>query len=242
LPNLFIHGSCLSRDTRPFLGDDWTLIEYVARQGFISAAAGPTDLDGESKLTSSFQNRCLRNDILGTLLPTLKERASEIDLVVMDLVDERLGVYRTSDGGYITHSWELEGSGLLDGREGDITHIAFGADEHFELWCAAADKITAAICRRGLLAVVLAPAWAARADNGGGGFDYRNIPADVWNAKYERYFDRLETLGLKVIRVPSASVTASISHQWGLAPYHYVDRVYNTMQQQIKDYYAANCT
>jgi hypothetical protein len=238
MPNVFIFGSCVSRDTCPFLGDEWVITDYVARQGFISAATGPTDFTGESTLTSPFQNRCLRNDIAGSFLPTLKAKADETDLILIDLVEERLGVYQTKDGGYLTHTWELEESGLLDGRLESLTHIPFGTDGHFNLWARAADKVTARINRLGIPAIVLAPAWAAKADNGGGGFDYQKIPADVWNAAYERYFEHLESLGMTVIRLAPDTVRSSVSHQWGLAPYHYMNRVYEAMQKEVKRHFA----
>ena len=239
MTNVFIFGSCVSRDTRPFLGDDWKMIEYVARQSLISAASGRTSLTGTSKLTSAFQNTCLQNDFKGSFMDTLEQRAAETDVLLMDLVDERLGVRRTSDGGYITNSWELAESGLLDGEENSTTLIDFATDEHFALWCAAADKIVDAIRQAGLPLIVLAPAWAGKAENGGGGFDYRRVPAEVWNSKYERYFDHLQWLGVHVIRIPADEVVASSTHQWGLAAFHYGDKVYETMQSRIKHHYAS---
>lgn len=239
MTNVFIFGSCVSRDTRPFLGDDWKMIEYVARQSLISAAAGKTSLPGTSKLTSAFQNKCLQNDFNGSFMDTLTERASETDVVLMDLVDERLGVRRTSDGGYVTNSWELAESGLVDGDGNGTTLIDFATDEHFRLWCAAADKIVEAIENVGLPLIVLAPAWAQKAENGGG-VDYRRVPSEIWNGKYVRYFDHLERMGVNVIRVSAEEVVASTTHQWGLAAFHYGDKVYATMQTQIKEHYAAS--
>jgi hypothetical protein len=106
LPGLFIYGSCVSRDTYPFLDKDWTIVEYVARQGMISAASPRGVLRGESALTSKFQNQCVRNDIRSSLFATIDKAASETDLFVLDLVDERLGVYELGGGSYITQSWE----------------------------------------------------------------------------------------------------------------------------------------
>ncbi|MGO1384694.1 MAG: DUF6270 domain-containing protein [Arachnia sp.] len=238
MPNVLIFGSCVSRDTRPFLGEDWKMIEYVARQSFISAAAGSARLRGVSKLTSAFQNKCLQNDFDGSFLPTLIERAAETDLVIMDLVDERLGVQRTPDGGYVTNSWELSQSGLIQDNADRLSFIDFATDEHFEVWCDASRTIIRAIRRAGLPMVVLAPAWAAHAEDPHVPVNYRGIAAAVWNDKYVRYVDHLETLGVKVVRIPPHEVRSSTTHQWGLAPFHYDDRVYEVMQAEIKHHHA----
>lgn len=239
MPNVFIFGSCVSRDTRPFLGQDWTMIEYIARQSFISAAAGRAVVHGTSKLTSAFQNTCLRNDFAGSFMETLRQRAPETDLVLIDLVDERLGVRRTDEGGYVTNSWELSESGLIDENDGHLMLVDFASDEHFELWCHAADRVVEAIDDVGLPLVVLAPAWAAKAENGGSELDYRRVPASPWNQRYVRYFDHLEGIGVEVIRLSPDEVRASTTHQWGLAPFHFEDRVYEVLQGRIKQYQAS---
>lgn len=238
MPNVLIFGSCVSRDTRPFLGDEWKMIEYVARQSFISAAAGSTHLQGASKLTSAFQNTCLQNDFDGSFLKSLEQRASEIDLVVIDLVDERLGVQRTSDGGYVTNSWELSQSGLIEENAHRLTLVNFATDEHFELWSDAAAVITSAIRAAKVPMVVLAPAWAACSEDNAAPVNYRGIASKSWNEQYVRYVDHLEALGVEVIRIPAEEVRSSTTHQWGLAPFHYEDRVYETMQAEIKRHYA----
>ena len=177
MPNIFIYGSCVSRDTQPFLGPDWRISEYIARQSFISAANGPVQPWGKSVLTSAFQNRSMAGDFAGDFLSRFFQHVLEVDILVMDLVDERLGVYRTSHGGYVTLSWEFESSGLASQSPDELVHIDFGSDEHFALWSAAAESLLEAIRATPIVPIVLAPAWAAKADNGGGGFDYKGVPA-----------------------------------------------------------------
>ena len=114
MTNAFVFGGCVSRDIRPYLGDGWEMVEYVARQSWISAASGPTVLKGTSALTSNFQNRCLQNDIAGNGFQLIEKHRDDVDILIADLIVERLGVYRNQDKGIITHSWELERSTLLD--------------------------------------------------------------------------------------------------------------------------------
>lgn len=239
MPKVFILGSCVSRDTTPFLGEGWTIAQYVARQGLVSATSGPADLRGEPKLASAFQNRCLQQDITGSAFEMLRERKEETDLVLLDLIDERLGIYKAQNGSYITHSWELDESGLLDEQPENLEYVAFGSDKHYDLWSKAAEILVDRVQSLNIPLVVLAPEWAAKADNGGGGFDYRNIPASKWNDLYDRYYNHFEKLGVEVIRPPAKYSVASMKHQWGLAPYHFVDHMYEYMQQRIKHYYFA---
>lgn len=238
MPNVFIYGSCVSRDTLPFLGPEWRICEYVARQSFISAANGPVQLWGQSSLSSKFQVRSLAGDFAGDFLAKFSQHVLEVDILLMDLVDERLGVYRTAQGGYVTLSWELASSGLESHAPSDLVLVEFGSDEHFDVWAQAADSIFQAVRATPVVPIVLAPSWAAKADNGGGGFDYHGVPAEVWNLRYTRYFEFLETLGGIVIRVPGDRTYSSTSHQWGLAPFHYYDRVYETLSEQIRHAYA----
>lgn len=233
MKNAFIFGGCVSRDTRPYLGDQWNMVEYVARQSWISAAAGPATVTGDSALSSSFQNKCLQRDIAGNGFQLITDRRSEIDVLIVDLIVERLGVYRNEEGEILTHSWELERSTLLEQQQRSFQHINFGDDEHFELWKTAAMTLRLLTQDLELPAIILAPAWAARADNGGGGFDYRGTPAAEWNDLYNRYYHYLAEIGFTLIRPPARLVIAKKEHKWGLAAYHYIDKMYAYLAEEI---------
>lgn len=237
MPKVFIHGSCVSRDTTPHLGDGWEVVAYVARQGMISAANAPGHLMHESHLTSRFQQTCLINDLQSSLFDAISEHAGDTDLVVMDLVDERLGVYDLGDGAYATHSWELEESRLLNYLLEVPPHIAFGSDEHFTLWQPASAMVMQRFSDAGLPVIVLAPEWAEQSDRGRADLAYRQIPATVYNAQYARYFDHLEALGSDVLRIGQDTVRSAEAHRWGLEPFHYIDDVYDIMQNGIKASY-----
>lgn len=235
MPGLFIYGSCVSRDTFPFLDKDWTIVEYVARQGMISAASPRGVLRGESALTSKFQNQCVRNDIRSSLFATIDKAAGATDLFVLDLVDERLGVYELGGGAYITQSWELGESKLLQQQEVEPRHIAFGSEEHYKLWSSAAKVVIRKIKSTGRPILVLAPEWSETSDSGLSGLTYRGLYAATYNKVYQRYFDLLREEGCNVLSIGQDIVQAAAGHQWGLAPYHYVDAVYHKMRDAIAD-------
>lgn len=198
----------------------------------ISAASPRGVLRGESALKSKFQNDCVRNDIRSSLLKSVEEKAHDVDVFVLDLVDERLGVYELAPGTYITQTWELEESKLLQQQEKKPRLIKFGTDEHFELWTNAATEVLAAIKKTRKPLIVLAPDWAEEADDGQK-LVYRSEFSAAHNRRYERYIGFLRDQGCRVVSPGQEVVKASTKHQWGLAPFHYTEAVYHEMRDAI---------
>lgn len=91
---VFIYGGCTSRDAVDQYADyGLQLHSYIARQSLISAyrPADPALFDTRG-VEGTFLRRMLAGDIVGTLPKHLDENAAEIDLVVWDLMIERVGV------------------------------------------------------------------------------------------------------------------------------------------------------
>ncbi|WP_442859273.1 DUF6270 domain-containing protein [Arthrobacter sp. CAN_A1] len=133
MPRVLIFGSCVWRDAFKRLDGSFNLVEYVARQSVISSASAPTKLLGTGNLTSAFQIRSVRNDHRSSLFAELSSAAVTTDLLLMDLVDERLGVVNLSDDTWVTYSAELVRSGALDSLPEHPTVLKFGTDRHFFL-------------------------------------------------------------------------------------------------------------
>lgn len=230
--NIFIYGGCVTRDAFEHL-EGHTLLEYVARQSLISAASAGTDLLGTRALASAFQNRSLDGDIKSTLLPKLRRRAHDADLVLMDLLSERLGVLALSDGSYVTNSRELHASGRLGALK--PKQIAFGTDRHFNLWQRAVGRLMRNLSDANLTSKVLVieTPWASQTDTGEPVTPYRGIPAAEANKLYLRYYDHMRTLGLRGVRIPDELAVSSLNHKWGPEPYHYADPAYHWMRDQI---------
>ena len=166
--NLMIYGSCVSRDAFPLLGSDFKLLSYVARQSMISAISKPTTLLEGSDLASAFQNRSLAGDIRSNLLQMVRRHAADIDVLVIDLTDERLGVIQLPDGAHVTHSHELSSSGRLDGVQGRLRYIDVLTERHWTLWENAATRLLNAVTAIGLRekTIVLNTPWAELTDTG----------------------------------------------------------------------------
>ncbi|KXZ57313.1 hypothetical protein Bravens_01833 [Brevibacterium ravenspurgense] len=130
-----VFGSCVSRDTCEYLPSA-DVAPYVARQSAIVHLnpAGARRWSDEA-LNSAFQAKMFNGDMEADAVERLLE--AEPDVLLIDLVDERRGVWVFPDGTYLTNSVEAFRTGVDDWapREGGRL-IPFGSDEHFRLWSA----------------------------------------------------------------------------------------------------------
>lgn len=234
--NLMIYGSCVSRDAFEELDADYRLLGYIARQSMISALSRPTDLlDGEA-LGSAFQNRSLVGDIKSNLLQNLRRYAPEIDLLVIDLTDERLGVIRLPDASYVTHSSELVASGRLDSVQGPKRFIDAATEAHWSLWETSANRLFGALTSMGLRekTLVLNTPWAEVTELGEPVASFRGrISTSELNAYFAECCAHIRTLGYNVVSLPEDLQYASSEHKWGVAPYHFGSAASSWIAEQM---------
>lgn len=235
---VFIYGSCVSRDTFGYLPEDqYSLVRYVARQSLISAFA-PADIDGLdlSTLTSSFQRRMMLGDVAGSLTQDLRDLGGCTDLILWDLCDERLGVYRHTNGAVVTRSVELVRSGA-ESRFATWEHIPFGTDDHFRLWMTAVAKFFERLGSAGLLerVALLAIPWATHLSDGSVTPASYGLTARAANPMYERYYRAVADVHpIRVVSLSPEAVTGDTGHRWGPAPFHYSAEVYTEIAGAIE--------
>lgn len=239
---ILIYGSCVSRDTVESMGDDAVVVDYVARQSLVSAVGRAWSGLGDLGLQSPFQTRSLAGDLAKDGLPRLRAAAPRSDLVLIDLVDERLGVHLHGDGRAATHSYELTKSSALSVVSSGSEFLGIGSHQHFEKWRRAVWHLRQVLEGEDLWdrTLVLAPRWAERDDLGQALPDWRSLSIAEVNHRYQRYFDYLESAGLPLATVPSADCLAQSDHKWGSQPYHYAPTVYDCLVQQVKRFDSAN--
>ena len=86
------------------------------------------------RLASRFQRRSFDGTIRANLMEQLSRHAGEIDVLVWELYDEQLGVYRMPDGGYVTRTPELAQTGLDREIARETALLQFGTGEHLHEW------------------------------------------------------------------------------------------------------------
>ncbi|WP_129788055.1 DUF6270 domain-containing protein [Promicromonospora panici] len=227
---VFIYGSCVSRDTFEHLEPgQFKLVGYVARQSVLSAYTRPVELIVPPTRESRFQQRMVSGDFASSLRSRIASAATHTDLVLIDLVDERLGVYLLPDGSVVTRSVELIDSGSEQHLPQGTQHLAFGTQQHFELWRTAMGSIGGRL-RHDMpqaTVVLLDIPWAERSETGGRTPDSFGMSARDANVVFQSYVRfATKALGAQVLSLDPPEVMSSPAHPWGDAPFHYAERVY----------------
>lgn len=163
MPRIDLWGSCVSRDTLEYM-DDISVGTYVARQSAIVSLAPAGDLDvGSERLTSDFQRRMLEGDRSADVVARLSEPGAA--LVLVDLVDERRGVWEFPSGSFLTNSVEAYQAGIdVWGPAAGARLIEFGTDEHFLLWKRGFAHVASSLSTMGAPLLLLDIAWAEVTD------------------------------------------------------------------------------
>ncbi len=234
---VFVVGSCVSRDTFEYLAPQaFTLHEYVARQSLVSAFGAPArpavDLE---LLPSPFQRRMLAWDAASRLPGLLRESAADVDVVLWDLVDERLGLLEPPGGGVLTASVELRRA-VADGLAAAPPEgPAFGSPRHLELFARALEQWRSLLDELDLRdrTLLLAPRWAGHTATGQEVPSSFGLSADDANALTEDYLRLIEdVVGVPVVG-RHVAVTADADHRWGPAPFHYDAGTYGRLAGEI---------
>lgn len=128
-----IFGSCVSRDTCEYWEECDPRV-YVARQSSICRLNPMRDYaPAGSVLESQFQRKSYLSDTRADAVERLK--GANLNLILIDLVDERRGVWADQEGRFLTNSIEAFKLGVDEiARQNNYRFIEFGSDEHFELW------------------------------------------------------------------------------------------------------------
>lgn len=230
--NAFVYGSCVSRDLVAIFEPEIDCLDYIARQAWISAASSPNKSVEATQLTSPFQQRMLDGDFASTALSELRDALPRADVVLMDIIDDRFGVYPLGDG-YITPSAEFGASGLrhmLDLGK----HIPFGSDRHFELWSEAAAQVRESVDDYVWKTFLLAAPYTDVSVDDTQVVLALEKPSHLWNEQYERYYRLAQKLGFQVLTLPDALAVSTPHHKWGVAPFHYLEVSYGWWFEEIR--------
>lgn len=240
-PNVFIHGSCVSRDTAewfPSAGLD--LLDYVARQSLVSTMSSKPEawqstVIDEALVPSNFQRRAVEADLRASGRTELALVAPQVDIILHDLVDERGGFIRV-DTGVVTNSIELARSNVLPTLGPDPVLVKFGSDDHFQSWSEAWAGYLSYLAEKGLREklIVMEHLWADESIEGDVfPFGTSNIDPNRMNSLLTRYYDTIRDSGVTILTMPAELCVTTAEHRWGIAPSHYAAEFYGFAVREI---------
>lgn len=234
--NIFIYGSCVTRDAMEFMPPSITLNGYVARQSLISACnpCNPKDFDFAS-IKSAFQRRMYELDVSGGAMRKILMHGAESDLILWDITDERLGVVQVQSSGYVTRNVNHVNAGHYKGAHKFGRILEFGNDDHFKIWEDSCRSVLDDLTNSGLFPKVrvMHTEWAEVDDLG------NTLEAGlVFNQAAQRYYDVLEESGLEQIITPAALSAGKSTHKWGMAPFHFTDATYMHIVGELERLFA----
>ena len=212
------------------------LVDYYARCSLASLGARPIDMPFEIEtISSKFQRRMVERDIRKDFLNDLA--GLQFDVLLLDLVDERLNLYVEPQGRACTLSSELVSSGFRADSNGGAKYLS-GSEEFWRLWEAGWVTLVSKLSDVGVLDRLLINQvfWGSRTENGSN-FEphYSSRHIDSANQFLDRLYQRIsvDIPSEQFLRFDHGLMTGSITHTWGISPFHYVDAYYHSAIQQL---------
>jgi len=175
--------------------------------------------------------RDIRKDFLNDLA------GFQFDVLLLDLIDERLNLYVEPQGRACTLSSELISSGFRADSNGGAKYCS-GSEEFWHLWEAGWSILVNKLRGLGVLDRLLVNQvfWGARTENGGN-FEphYSSKHIDSANQFLDRMYQRIsaDIPSEQFLRFNHGLMIGSITHTWGISPFHYVDAYYHSAIQQL---------
>lgn len=240
-----ILGSCVSRDlVRISLSEEAKCPLYIARQSILSYGRPATEnKPAEPSFNHPFQLTSYRSDVNGTGLKQVLRASKDIDVLLIDLVDERHGVFASPLGEVITQSIDGMKTGLYDTLDG-WEHVPFGTPDHLRAFAQQAEMMRDQLAKAELFdrtIVILAP-WATHLSTGERTPWSMGKTAEWANSVLPDYEQVFEDLGYQTVRPDPETVVGDPEHQWGPAPFHYIKNFYDSLAAQIRPFTKAHAS
>ncbi|QHB26731.1 MULTISPECIES: DUF6270 domain-containing protein [Pseudomonas] len=240
--NLFIYGSCVSRDIFNLEESrEFNLSTYFARSSMAALCSEAYKNDKVlENISSDFRRRMVANDFSKGLL-NAEASIKEADIILIDLIDERFDVLALETGELITHSNELVESGLLKELErSSFRSIPQGTPERRGLWLEGMRCFIALLRQLNKLdkLVVNRVFWASRFEfDSATKFPVAQASIEKANAELAWMYDILSTevKTSQFLTFAPEFLSADEKHRWGASPFHYCEGYYKEALAQLLD-------
>ena len=213
------------------------MIDYVARQSWCSIGNPVNSGALESvHLESPFQNRSFQGDLRGDAVDRIAAGLSRNPNahLLIDLTDERGGVYVGPDGAVVTRNLDVVGSGVYGNLPEGWEQLPFGFLGYSLLFGEAASKLKDDLVRLGVWerTTIIGNLWAHQ-DAEGQQVYASARDAEAMNPLLSECYDFLEDQGWQVVRMEDVTPIADVNHKWGPSPFHYDQSYYQEMARRV---------
>jgi len=236
---LLILGSCVTRDALEVQGEPaWVeLAGYYARSPLASAMdRRPFTGVDLTKIASPFQTRMVEQDLTGSARTAVSRGAW--DLLVVDLIDDRLPLVVDRRGAVACLSPELKSSGYQPGQDGRL--VKWASDEGFDRWCRGWDRLVRRLrWRRRLKDLRVNEAWWSAEPVPG-----VETPEGTYNPAWaadankqlaRRYEYMARTVGAdQFYRFKPDELRVDPAHRWGPNFFHYGPDYYQALLAHLR--------
>jgi acetyltransferase-like isoleucine patch superfamily enzyme len=234
---VFLYGSPAGREVVERLDPAlFTLAQFVGHQSMLSSYSRPVTAVLPPPLESRLQQRLVRGDFASSLESALAATAGDVDLLLVDLVDEQLGVHLLPDGSVITRTPELVASGFERALPAGTRTLRLGDPDHFRYWCAAVEWLAQAVQQLAPRArtVLLDIPWAYRTPDGTPTPPLLGIRAHEANAAVRPYVARaVQVLGAEVVGLAGHDPAAAVPGEDAITPVSLVEDAWRTVAAQL---------
>lgn len=234
--NIFILGSCVTRDIFRLHGQGIKIVDYYARTSYPSLVSNPYHIDfNEIALDSQFQKRNVQRDFEKSFWKDIGK--TQIDILMLDLIDERFNLLKKGDT-FITKSAELVNSGFLALHKDEFVEIPRNRYK-LEDWAECCHKFVERIkCLVDPERIVITKTeWALKLINDNECLVDYDQPLlnsyKQYNGIINKYYDILIGDLPEATILESPYTISSKKHIWGLSPVHYIDDWYTDCKMQL---------
>nr|WP_246601159.1 DUF6270 domain-containing protein [Alteromonas antoniana] len=231
-----IYGSCVSRDALDYANYDVELVRYIARSSLATQQSLPV-IKNEllESLPSQFQKNMMRVDMEKTLFSSIDE--NEFDLLLLDLIDERFSI-GLFGAGRLTLSSEFLAVVPKDCSYPEWNRFS---EEKFDAWCRALNELMFIIHQKKNKPVIVLNKVYFSGLSGLSKSEATEcnsfMPSEIVrnNNFLNRMYDYIESSfdDIRLLEYPNSLFVANPEHKWGLAPFHYIDELYEMTMSKL---------
>lgn len=234
--SVFIFGSCVSRDALWMSqGHNLEHAEYFARTSCATAfssekfAIGIEELEREHQFANRFRRNMVERDITRALPAALSKTA--YDFLLVDFVDDRYPLIEVDSTAALL-SAELMDTGIQ--AKPNARRIEPETAEHFERWAAGFESLCRLVDPRKIL---INEVYMATSDSSGAPLNKSWVAG--FNDVLRKRYDFCARQGSGRITYDPSLFVAYPEHKWGVAPFHYIPKLYEQTTRAVSEAYVS---